>query len=140
MGDLSAHFSTSEFQCHCGCGRCEVQPRLLQALEAVRVEVGEPLHIVSGYRCPGHNKACGGAKDSQHMLGMAADVQAPDLWKLYKAAMRVPMVKGVGIYLRPGGWIHLDVRPETARWAEDGLKRPMGFKAALRILGERVTA
>jgi uncharacterized protein YcbK (DUF882 family) len=37
--------------------------------------VGAPLVIVSGYRCPPHNRTVGGAPDSQHMYGAAADLE-----------------------------------------------------------------
>lgn len=33
------------------------------------------LHISSGFRCFALNKAVGGARDSQHMLGRAADIE-----------------------------------------------------------------
>ena len=137
MGDLSAHFSTDEFRCHCGCGMAIVQPSLIKALEEVRGLINMPLHITSGYRCPAHNKACGGATKSEHMAGLAADVQCASLPALYMAAIHVPAIKGIGIYLRPGGWLHLDTREHRARWAEDGLKRPMDFESAAKILLER---
>ena len=35
MGDLSRHFSTHEFRCRC-CGRAEINPRLVEALQALR--------------------------------------------------------------------------------------------------------
>jgi zinc D-Ala-D-Ala carboxypeptidase len=44
-------------------------------LEPLREAVGGPIKISSGYRCPRLNKAIGGAKNSQHMVGEAADVQ-----------------------------------------------------------------
>ena len=35
---------------------------------------GAPIHVTSGYRSPAVNKAVGGARNSQHMLGEAADI------------------------------------------------------------------
>jgi hypothetical protein len=35
---------------------------------------GKPITVNSGYRCEALNKAIGGAKSSQHMLGEAADI------------------------------------------------------------------
>lgn len=78
-GDLSEHFSASEFRCHCGgklpgCANVLVLRQLLESLETYRKHLGHPVHIVSGYRCPKHNAAAGGAKASQHINGTAADV------------------------------------------------------------------
>lgn len=45
---------------------------LLEKLRLLNDE--RPLFISSGYRCPRLNKAVGGAKNSQHMQGQAADI------------------------------------------------------------------
>jgi len=50
-----------------------------QVLEPLRTQVGVPVHITSGYRSPALNRAIGGVKNSQHMLGQAADIHIPDL-------------------------------------------------------------
>lgn len=42
-------------------------------LEPARKACG-PIHVTSGYRSPALNAAIGGAKNSQHMLGQAADI------------------------------------------------------------------
>jgi hypothetical protein len=46
---------------------------LAQGLEQVRMLIGLPLEISSGYRCPELNMRVGGAKTSQHTKGQAAD-------------------------------------------------------------------
>ena len=43
-------------------------------LEPLRVAMGEPIPISSGYRCPKLNEAVGGVRNSQHMTGQAADL------------------------------------------------------------------
>jgi hypothetical protein len=43
-------------------------------LEPLRVAMGEPIKIGSGYRCEKLNKAVGGVGNSQHMKGQAADL------------------------------------------------------------------
>ena len=43
-------------------------------LEPLRVAMGEPIPISSGYRCPRLNEAVGGVRNSQHMTGQAADL------------------------------------------------------------------
>lgn len=104
VGDLSSHFSRSEFVCpHCHGGF--PRPRLVQLLEAIRAWSGQPLHIVSGYRCPLHNEAVGGAKNSQHMLGAAADIRVAglDLNRAYSLG-------AIGVGTKDGLAVHVDVR------------------------------
>lgn len=43
-------------------------------LQPVRDAVGVSIHVNSGYRCPSLNRAIGGAANSQHMTGHAADI------------------------------------------------------------------
>lgn len=48
---------------------------LAQKLEEVRKLCGDkPITITSGFRTLNHNKAVGGAKNSQHLYGRAADI------------------------------------------------------------------
>jgi uncharacterized protein YcbK (DUF882 family) len=44
-------------------------------LEKIRIHFGRPVTVNSGYRGPKLNKAIGGAKNSQHMTGQAADIE-----------------------------------------------------------------
>ena len=48
-----------------------------QGMETVRMLLGAPILISSGYRSPELNKALGGAANSQHMLGEAVDFTCP---------------------------------------------------------------
>lgn len=118
MGDLSAHFSRSELQCH-DCGKCVIDPGLLEALEALRSLGPEPILIDDAYRCPEHNAAVGGVNDSQHTEGKAADlrIEGLNLQQMYARAKTVPafLAGGIGVY--DGGFIHVDVRDGKARWA-----------------------
>lgn len=41
------------------------------------------LRITSGYRCKELNNHVGGVPGSQHIKGMAADIQAPDIDKIF---------------------------------------------------------
>ena len=43
-------------------------------LEPLRVAMGKPIKISSGYRCERLNKAVGGVYNSQHLKGQAADI------------------------------------------------------------------
>lgn len=45
-----------------------------ECLDKVRALWGKPIGVNSGYRCYELNKAVGGAKNSQHLRGEAADI------------------------------------------------------------------
>lgn len=51
--------------------------RTAQLLEQVRLLLGKPVLVSSGYRAPQVNRAVGGAANSAHMLGCAADFSCP---------------------------------------------------------------
>ena len=63
-----------------------------EVLQPVRDKYGKPIIVTSGYRGEKLNKAIGGSKTSQHMLGQAADIEALDgnnaeLFKIIKSMM-----------------------------------------------------
>lgn len=112
---LSEHFDKAEFTCKCGCGRTEVSLTLVEVLEAMRKRCGKPLIINSGFRCPQHNANVGGTKYSYHLLGEAADVQAPEGFSPEELARVAEEAgaDGIGVY----EWgVHIDVRGYSARW------------------------
>ena len=78
------NFTLQEFTCKCG--RCsipaEAKNKLMalvdQVLDPARKKLGRPIHVNSGYRCEAHNSKVGGATNSQHMRGEAADLTCDD--------------------------------------------------------------
>lgn len=85
---LSEHFTLSEFcrsdtATRLGLTNNPTTPQQMEAmialckniLEPLRVHLGKPVRINSGFRSPKVNKAVGGAKNSQHMKGEAADIE-----------------------------------------------------------------
>lgn len=111
---LSEHFTSEEFACKCGCGFNMVDPELIAVLEDVRSFFGVPVHINSGCRCKKHNEKEGGAKDSKHTYGLAADIVVKDTLpeKVYVYLdNKYPKKYGLGLYKT---WTHVDVR--TVRW------------------------
>ncbi len=120
MGDLTRHFSRHELACRCGCGFYRSSRALLRALEAIREELGQPLHVSSGCRCSEHNRAEGGSPRSLHLRGEAADVFSPGLTPLeiYRAAETMAdrgLIGGIGLY--PWG-VHVDVGLPGRRWGK----------------------
>lgn len=114
---LAPNFVDDEFRCkHCGkLPEKGMKTLLIVLLQLLRNKVGKPLVITSGYRCKTHNKNVGGATNSQHLYGTAADVVIPGGWtgeSLAKAAEEIGF-DGIGIYKT---FIHVDVRGTKARW------------------------
>lgn len=114
MGDLSPHFSRREFTSRDGSPHPELEVllRLVAHLEVLRCICGSrPLRILSGYRSPAHNLAVGGARNSRHVVGDAADI--PSGYATVAQAERAGF-RGIG---RRGRWAtHVDLRPTPARW------------------------
>jgi len=58
--------------------RFAIRLLVFNLLQPLRDKIQRPLVLNSGYRCPALNKAVGGAKDSQHLKGEAADISCKD--------------------------------------------------------------
>jgi uncharacterized protein YcbK (DUF882 family) len=108
MGDLSAHFSKNEFREHGSGLLIGPAPQLVQVLEWIRASTGgAPLRIISGYRSAAYNARVGGARNSQHIYGRAADIPSG---RCTVAQALAAGAVGVG-YDRDGWVVHVDVRP-----------------------------
>lgn len=122
---LSPHFSKWEIECHCGCGKHDANPKLLQALEDLRELISKPIYCRWGIegnsgsvcRCIQHNADVGGKINSQHLLGKAADIRVNGLTphELYAYAIQIPVFEmgGIGLY---NTFVHVDIRGSRARW------------------------
>lgn len=113
---LSRHFRRAEFACRCGCGFDTIDHATLEILEAVRVAFDAAVVVTSAARCPAHNAAVGGASNSQHLYGRAADIQVRghepvDVYSWIKR--RYPHAS-LGLYR---SFVHVDTRTGgPARW------------------------
>lgn len=111
LGTASAHFSFTEFSCKCGgryasCRRIWIIRNHIQRLEAYRSRIGRGVSIVSGCRCLGHNRAVGGASNSQHLYGTASDIKGVD-----KDTVRsYRLFAGIGYGGRSDVALHVDSR------------------------------
>jgi len=110
---LSPHFSGSEFVCPCeSCDRTGIIAlELIYALERLRADLGCPLRITSGYRCPQHNREIGGAPDSLHQMGLAADIIADSpILEPIDVAMAAIKAGFTGVIVYKDKHVHVDLR------------------------------
>lgn len=111
---LTKDFKREEFACRCKCGYDTVDIGLIAVLQDARDYFGEPLIVNSGARCPAHNKAVGGADNSQHLIGRAADIITEHPRMLYDYLdQKYPKTLGLGLYPT---FVHIDSRRQRARW------------------------
>ena len=95
---------------------------LAKNLQVLRDEVKKPIKITSGYRDPSFNKKIGGATQSRHITGQAADLKIEGYTPKQVAAIIEKLIAagkmkqgGLGIY---STWIHYDIRLTKARWTK----------------------
>lgn len=121
---LTENFSREEFDCADGSEMpTDVQLNIAELavqLEIIRAHFNAPITINSAYRSPEHNESVGGSKNSQHLLGKAADivvkgVSPDDVADAIDFLIATGMLKegGLGRY---NTFTHYDIRGERARW------------------------
>lgn len=90
--------------------------RVAALLEQIRALVGGPLTVSSGYRSPAVNAAVGGARNSAHVLGLAADISAPGLAPRKLAALiRDSDIQFDQLILEFNSWVHIGLSSDSAR-------------------------
>lgn len=111
-------FSARDLACAC-CGDLKVDDRLLAALKALQELAGAAVVVQDAYRCPAHNQEMDAVSDSEHTRGTAAHVRIPGLGlqEMYELALRIPAFAEGGIGVYDGGFLHVDVRQGSSRWA-----------------------
>jgi len=112
-------FRPWEIACSC-CGDVLMTSEALTALsflDGLRATFGEVMVVNSGYRCPRHNAAVGGARSSMHLRGMAFDIYW-ERWSEYKRRRFLAIagswgMRGIGQYPT---FVHVDAREGFAFW------------------------
>ena len=90
--------------------------RLMDYLDGIREEFGEPIKVTSGFRGWKVNEAVGGVKNSQHLAGQAADIvpaKSPErLRELFDLIRKRGGYQQV-IFERKGQsvWVHVAIPP-----------------------------
>jgi len=118
---LSEHFSTHEFACPCKNTAClyqRIAKELVDKLELVRVEIGNPIRVTSGYRCSkyqaelrarGYETSLG---PSQHEIGRAADITTAPYALKPMAVECADHFKAIGVGKT---FVHVDLRADKER-------------------------
>lgn len=112
MTQITRNFAQEEFTCHCG--RCAfstpqnglVGLNLVQLLQLVRDDFGQPITVSSGRRCPRYNKQVRGVSNSYHTRGLAADICATDMLGLADCVIAQPGFSYIELH---DSYIHVDV-------------------------------
>ena len=89
-------------------------------LDPLRELYGKPIIVNSGYRCTKLNKAIGGAKNSQHLVGQASDIRTvqntkesnKQLFDLIKNS-KLPFDQLINEY--DYNWVHVSYSPRNRR-------------------------
>lgn len=83
--------------------------RLIEmVLDPAREYLGKAIKVNSGYRCKELNAVVGGAKQSYHLRGRAADITVGNVSenrRLYSILRKLPHVEL--IWEKGGAWIHV---------------------------------
>jgi len=122
FADIAAPLLWHKINCQC-CGLSILDVRLHAALDQLYDLLPGNVEITSLARCARHNADVGGALDSLHLHGRAADIKPlnRDLYLLAITALSIPAFRHGGFGLYPDrGIIHVDVRPRPTRWAKVG--------------------
>ena len=111
---LSENFKVSEFKCNDGSDKILIDSDLIVTLQKIRDNFKKPININSGYRTPTYNAKIGGATNSYHTLGRAADIAVSGITPeaVAKYCERIG-VKGIGC---GANYVHVDTRSTKYYW------------------------
>ncbi len=84
-------------------------------LQPVRDRIGMPIRVTSGYRCAALNALIGGAKNSQHMTGEAADLVCADNQLLFDTIRDSGLEFDQLIDESGLSWVHVSLKKEGNR-------------------------
>ena len=121
---MTKNFSIEEFNCNDGSEMpiniYHNMVKVANQLQILRNHLGKPIQINSAWRSEEYNASIGGVKDSQHIMGRAADIVVRDLTstEVYNTIEELiekgdMLQGGLGLY---DTFVHYDIRGERARW------------------------
>jgi len=96
---VSTDFALYEYECPC-CHAVTLHPKLAACCQRLRDRIGQPITVLSAYRCTAHNVEVGGLPDSFHREGMAVDLDCGPMPKRDLAVICLTIFPRVGLYWR----------------------------------------
>lgn len=104
------YFKPKEMQCKDGSKEMLISSELMILLEDIRKHFNAPVKVNSGYRTPEWNKKVGGAKNSYHCKGMAADINVKGHKTKEVAKYASERLGNRGGVIQYTNFVHVDVR------------------------------
>ncbi len=130
MTQLSPNFSFAEMTVtKCGLPNSPNSTQLrsmttlcTEVLEKIRAHFGKPVIVTSGFRSEAVNRDAGGASNSQHLLGEAADIHIPgvansEIWQWVVDNLDFDQIIAEKLQkdVPDAGWIHVSYRAGRLR-------------------------
>ena len=121
---MTKNFSKEEFDCNDGSEMpiniYHNMVKVANQLQALRDYIGKPIQVNSAWRSEEYNASIGGVKNSQHIMGRAADIVIKGMTPIEVSKIIEELISkgdmlqgGLGIY---SSFVHYDIRGEKARW------------------------
>lgn len=121
---MTKNFTKEEFDCNDGSEMpINVYHNIVKVanqLQVLRDELGKPIQVNSAWRSEEYNASIGGVKNSQHIMGRAADIVIKGMTPIEVSKIIEELISkgdmlqgGLGIY---SSFVHYDIRGEKARW------------------------
>jgi len=121
---MTKNFSKEEFDCSDGSEMpiniYHNMVKVANQLQTLRNFLNKPIHINSAYRSEEYNASIGGVKDSQHIMGRAADITVKGFDPIATYITIEILIEkgdmlqgGLGLY---DTFVHYDIRGTQARW------------------------
>lgn len=112
---LQKNFRGTEMACKDGTQEYMYSEWLMDVLQQIRDYFNAPVTINSGYRTGNWNEKVGGAKNSYHTKGMAADIVVKGHSSKEVAKVASELLGEFGGVIRYTNFTHVDVRPKKYR-------------------------
>ena len=121
---MTKNFTKEEFDCNDGSEMniaiYHNMVKVANQLQTLRNYIGKPITINSAYRSEEYNASIGGVKNSQHIMGRAADIVVKGMTPLAVHTTIELLIEkgdmlqgGLGLY---DSFVHYDIRGTKARW------------------------